>query len=142
MRKIDPIEPKILPLVEAINSSGIVKTFSSCQGHYDEIDQETMDRNHADVRFDPLPNILDIEVERFITFMVTEFNNDFTFVPTLLRGYKLFTPNNKYETDAVYVIELTPFERMDNPKIKRKDTDEGILNAVTIVQKFKKMFPK
>jgi len=131
------IEPKILPLVDAINELSIVRTFSSCEAHYDEQDQEFMDRNKADVRFDPLPGVALEEIEVFITYLMTEFNNLHGFTPMTLTGYKLFMPNDDYQPEFTFVIELEPFDRFDTAKNKRKGTDKAIAQATEIVKKYK-----
>jgi hypothetical protein len=53
MKKTKPfIEPLILPLVNAINQTGLFTTFSSCEGHFAPGEQTIDDRNRADVRFE------------------------------------------------------------------------------------------
>lgn len=133
--KPSPIEPKILPLVNAINQLNIVKTFSSCEGHYEDDEQELMDRNKADVRFDPLPGIGLDKVERFITYLMTEFNKLYSFAPITLTGYKLYAPNDEYECDFTFVIELKPFDRFNSPLQNRKDTDKAIKGVIELVKK-------
>ena len=46
------IEYRILPLVNAINQTGLFRTISSCQGHFAPGEQTINDRNRADVRFE------------------------------------------------------------------------------------------
>ncbi len=51
------IEPRILPLVLALNETNLCQTFSSCEGHFHENEQLFPDRNKADVRFDLNDNV-------------------------------------------------------------------------------------
>ena len=58
-----PIEPGILPLVESLNQTGLVQTFSSCEGHFGAEEQTIVDQNHAYVRFVPAEGITPEQVE-------------------------------------------------------------------------------
>lgn len=79
------IEPRILPLVKAINETKLFRTFSSCEGYYNEDDQDQyMDRNRADVRFDPISDTTLETTEHFITYLMTEFNNRHGFSKNVL----------------------------------------------------------
>ncbi len=142
MKSKNEIEPKIKPLVQSLNNIGILTTFSSCQGHFEPEDQELMDRNHADVRFDPKKSVSEQEIDLFLTYLMTEFNNRHSFAPVGLRAYKLFTPcfeENNIEVDAIYIIELIPFDRFDTGDEKRKYIDIAIPQAVKIVDEWKKL---
>ncbi len=131
------IEPKILPLVEAINWTKLFRTFSSCQGHYGDDEQDQyMDRNNADVRFDPLEGTTLEMTEHFITYLMTEFDKRHSFAPIILTGYKLYAPDNDYRSSFVFVIELKPFDREKKPIQKRNDTDKAILQAAAIVKEY------
>ncbi len=129
------IEPQILPLVQALNSTGLVHTFSSCQGHFDTYNRF---HNHhkADVRFDPADGISDYDIEKFISSIITRFNNQHSFSPVTLTAHKLYAPINPgedKEIDYVYVLELIPFDQGVSPEEKRRDIDKAILDATDIV---------
>lgn len=127
------IEEKILPLVAALNDTGILYTCSSCQGHFEESDQELQDRNKADVRFDPADNISLDEIEKFINYIFVEFNERESFSPISMRPYKLYIPHQEgEEADFVFVIELEPFDRFDAPLKKRVAIDNAI-NVLTVI---------
>lgn len=134
------IESKIKPLVDAINNTKICLTTSSCQGHYTKKDQKFIDRNKSDVRFHPYNGTSVVTIEHFITYLITEFYNRHSFAPINLNGYKLYLPDNNYEPDFVYIIELSPFDRHDNPSKKRKETNKAILQATDIVDEYTKTF--
>lgn len=138
------IEPKILPLVNAINNLGIVKTFSSCEGHYNKEEQRMMNRNKADVRFNALDNISLDTVEHFIVYLMTEFNFQHSFGPITLTGYKLYLPTThpekKYEVDYTFIVKIEPFDRFDESGTKRKETDVAILQATKLVNQYKHKF--
>lgn len=131
------IESKIRPFVDALNDIGILQTFSSCQGHYSENEQEFQDRNMADVRFDPDENCPRLDIESFLNFLIVEFNNRCSPEPITLKAFKLYSPNSEGRTpDYVYVIQLRPFKRFDCPDKKRQDTDRAILQATEIVNRY------
>ncbi len=132
------IEPKILPLVQALNSTGLVSTFSSCEGHFDEFNRFT-DHSKADVRFDPEDNTSDYDIEKFISYIITRFNILHSFSPVIASAHKLYAPiapeENK-EIDFVYVFQLIPFDQGDSPANKRQYIDKAILDAATIVKEY------
>jgi hypothetical protein len=132
------IEPKILPLVQALNSIGLVCTFSSCEGHFDEINRFN-DHNKADVRFDPADNVSDNDIEKFISYIITRFSNLHSFTPVIATAHKLYAPigpeENK-EIDFVYVFQLIPFDHGDPPNKKRRFIDKAILDAAAIVKEY------
>lgn len=132
------IEPKILPLVQALNSTGLVSTFSSCEGHFDEINR-FIDHNKADVRFDPENNVSDYDIEKFISYIITRFSNLHSSSPVIATAHKLYSPigpeENK-EIDFVYVLQLIPFDQGDPPDKKRRYIDKAILDAAAIVKEY------
>lgn len=138
MRKFE-IEEKIKPLVDALNETGILATFSSCEGHFGLHEQELQDRNHADVRFDLLESISEPKLELFLTYLMTEFNNKHSFTPVELTAYKYYIPTMGFDElriDASYMIKIEPFDRFESPEKKRKDVDMAILQASVIVKEW------
>lgn len=132
------IEPRILPLVQALNGTGLVHTFSSCEGHFDSIDR-FYNRHHADVRFDPADGLSDYDIERFISFIITRFTRLHSFSPVTLTAHKLYAPVNpdeEKEIDFVYVVELRPFDQGTSPEEKRYNIDNAILDASEVVASY------
>ena len=132
------IESKILPLVQALNSTGLVNTFSSCEGHFDTISRFN-DHNKADVRFDPEDNVSDYDIEKFISYIITRFSNLHSFSPVIATAHKLYapiSPEENKEIDFVYVLQLIPFDHGDSPDKKRTDIDKAILDTVAIVKEY------
>ncbi len=132
------IEPKILPLVQALNSTGLVSTFSSCEGHFDEISRFN-DHNKADVRFDPEDNISDYDIEKFISYIITRFSNLHSFSPVIATAHKLYGPTGPEENkgiDFVYVLQLIPFDQGDSSINKRQYIDKAILDVSAIVKEY------
>ena len=43
-RRTNAIEPRIRPLVSVLNATGLVTTFSSCEGHFGRVDKESLQR--------------------------------------------------------------------------------------------------
>ena len=135
---MNEIEPKILPLVQALNSTGLVSTFSSCEVHFAEMNRFT-DHSKADVRFDPEGNVPDHDIEKFISYIITRFNNLYSFSPVIATAHKLYAPigpEENEEIDFVYVIQLIPFDKGDPRYKKRRYIDKAILDAADIVKDF------
>lgn len=122
---MDGIEPRIWPLVDALNATDLVRTFSSCEGHYNPEEQTLVDRNLAYVRFVPAPGVLPEQVETALGQWLAEYKKKYGLLPVRVIGYKLFTPTDD-DIDVTFVIELYPFNRFDPPDRKRSDTDRTV----------------
>ncbi|MFD2574097.1 hypothetical protein ACFSUS_25905 [Spirosoma soli] len=129
---MDELEPKIRPLVEALNATKIVCTFSSCQGHYAPDEQTIVDRNRAEVRFIPAESVAVATVEKLLTYILIQFKARHGLIPINVIGYKLFTPIDE-AVEETFVLELRPFNRFDPPDRKRSDTDRAIEQVVHIL---------
>lgn len=130
---MNDIEPLIRPLVDALNATGLVRTFSSCEGHFDSEGQTMVDRNLAYVRFVPAGGIAAAQVETMLTYVLTRFKARHGLVPINLTGYKLYTPLDDETADETFVLELRPFNRFDPPDRKRADTDRAVAQVVRIL---------
>ena len=120
------IEPGILPLVEVLNKTGLVRTFSSCEGHFDPHEQTFRDRNHAEVRFVPAEGVDVLTVETWLGDLLSQFKARHGLLPVTVVGYKLFTPIGDGGIDETFVLELRPFNRFDPPATKRLDMDRAV----------------
>ncbi|WP_375444229.1 hypothetical protein [uncultured Fibrella sp.] len=127
---LNDIEPGILPLVEALNRTGLVQTFSSCEGHFTPDEQRLRDRNHAEVRFLPASGKLP---DQWVGTLLARFKSRHGLMPVTVVGYKLFTPIDEATVDETYVLELRPFNRFDPPATKRSDIDRAILQLVELI---------
>ncbi|AQG78960.1 hypothetical protein [Spirosoma montaniterrae] len=127
------IEPQIRPLVDALNATGLVQTFSSCAGHFAPDEQTLRDRNHAEVRFVPAPGVSDNAVENFLSVLLQTYKKRHGLLPVALIGYKLFTPLDDDTTEQTYVLELRPFNRFDPPDRKRADIDRAIVQVLRVM---------
>ncbi len=136
MKKTKPfIEPRILPLVNAINQTGLFTTFSSCEGHFSPGEQTIDDRNRADVRFERKKGISEKIANAFLYFLVNQY--PLGLIRAGLSVYKIYTlfhPLNN--ADYVYVIEIEPYNRFDPPECKRAETDEGVDMLLSIITKY------
>lgn len=130
---MDDIEPRIRPLVDALNATDLVKTFSSCEGHYESNEQKMVDRAHAYVRFVPAPDTPNEQVEGLMTYLLTRFKARHGLVPINVIGYKLYTPIDEETTEETFVLELRPFNRFDLPDRKRADTDRAVAQLVSVL---------
>jgi hypothetical protein len=128
---LDSIEPAILPLVEALNATGLVRTFSSCEGHFIPEEQTLVDRNHAYVRFVPAEGITPEQVETALGNWLMDYKKKHGLMPVRVVGYKLFTPVDD-EIDVTFVLELHPFNRFDRPETKRADLDRAVLQLARL----------
>jgi hypothetical protein len=127
------IEPQILPLVEALNQTGVVQTFSSCAGHFGPDEQHLRDRNHAEVRFIPAPGITTEQVESALAFWLIRFKQQHGIFPVQTIGYKLFTAVDD-AVEVSFVLELRPFNRFDPPATKRNDIDRAIGQILNVLE--------
>ena len=129
---MDNLEPNIRPLVEGLNATGMVRTFSSCEGHYEPAEQTIVDRNLAYVRFVPAPGISAGQVETAMGTWLSIYKEKHGLLPVRVIGYKLFTPIDD-GIDLTFVLELHPFNRFDAPSRKRADTDRAIGQLVSLL---------
>ncbi len=130
---MEAIEPEIRPLVDALNQTGLVRTFSSCQGHFGPDEQTLVDRNHADVRFVPAEGVSTEAVEKLVASLLTRFKSQHGLIPVHLTGYKLYTPLDGESVEETFVLQLRLFNRFDPPDRKRSDTDRAIGQAVALL---------
>ena len=128
------IEPGILPLVEALNNTGLVRTFSSCEGHFAPHEQTLRDRNHAEVRFVPADGVAVAAVEAWLGGVLSRFKIRHGLMPVTVVGYKLFTPVGEDEIDETFVLELRPFNRFDTPATNRRDIEYAVSQLTEIVK--------
>ncbi len=123
---MDDLEPKIRPLVVALNDTGLVRTFSSCEGHFSPEEQTLVDRNQAEVRFVPAEGVSVEEVEALLTYLLTRFKARHGLIPVKVTAYKLYTPIDEEAVEETFVLELRPFNRFDAPDRKRADVDRAV----------------
>jgi len=131
------IEYRILPLVNAINQTGLFRTISSCQGHFALGEQTIDDRNRADVRFERRKRISEKRANDFLYFLVNQY--PLGLIRAGLSVCKIYAPFHPHNTaDYVYVIQIEPYDRFDTPEHKRAETDEGIDMLLSIIHKYQK----
>jgi hypothetical protein len=126
------IETRIKPLVDALNGTGLIRTFSSCEGHYGPDEQTLVDRNHAYVRFLPAAGVAAGRVEEVLGQWLIDYKKKHGLMPVRVIGYVLFTPIDD-DIDRTYVLELHPFNRFDPADRKRSDTEWAVERLVGIV---------
>lgn len=119
------IEPRILPVVDALNETGLVRTFSSCEGHFNPDEQTLVDRNHAYVQFVPAGGVTVGDVERWLGTLLIAFKQAHGLLPVTLAAHKRYTPVDGV-IEETFVLELRPFNRFDPPAQKRADIDRAI----------------
>ena len=126
------LEPGIAPLVVALNQTGVVQSFSSCEGHFDP-HPGLRDRSHAEVRLLPAPGTLPGAVEAWLGTVLTRFKARHGLLPVTVVGYKLFTPLDADTVEETYVLELRPFNRHDPPATRRADIDRATQQLAALV---------
>ncbi|GAB3512999.1 hypothetical protein GCM10027341_54550 [Spirosoma knui] len=136
---MNDIEPQIRPLVDALNATGLVQTFSSCEGHFRPEEQTLVDRNRAEVRFVPALNMTNEEVERLLQYVLTRFKDRHGLLPIQVSAHKLYTPIDRERIDETFVLELRPFNRFDPPDRKRSDTDRAIEQVIKVIGEFREI---
>ena len=127
---MDEIEPGIRPLADALNATGLVRTFSSCEGHFRPDDQTLVDRNHAEVRFVAADGVANEAVEKLLAYILTRFKHQHGLLPVTVTAHKLYTPIDEDVVEETFVLQLRPFNRFDAPNRKRADLDWAIENVV------------
>lgn len=132
---MNELEPGIRPLVDALNATGLVRTFSSCEGHYGPEEQTMVDRNLAYVRFMPAGGVSAEQVETALGRWLVTYKKKHGLLPVRVIGYKLFTPIDD-DIDVTFVIELHPFNRFDSPGCQRTDTDRAVARVVALLHLF------
>ncbi|AUD03856.1 hypothetical protein [Spirosoma pollinicola] len=130
---MDDLEPKIRPLVTALNKTGLVRTFSSCEGHFAPEEQTLVDRNQAEVRFVAAEGVSVDEVEALLAFLLTSFKTRHGLIPVKVTAYKLYTPVDEETIEETFVLDLRPFNRFDSPDRKRADIDRAIEQVVGLM---------
>ena len=126
------LEPNIRPLVEALNQTGLIRTFSSCEGHFTPTEQTFQDRNRAYVKFVPDVGVAEPAVEQWLGNLLIQFKIKHGYLPIHVTGYKLYTPTDD-TIETSFTLELTPFNRFDSPLTKRADTNRAINQLTTLV---------
>ena len=130
---MEAIEPNIRPLVDALNQTGLVRTFSSCEGHFSPTEQTLVDRNHAEVRFIPIDSVSPDRVKQFLAYLLTRFKVRHGLIPVHLTAYQLYTPIDEDTVEETFVLELRPFNRFDSPDQKRADINRAIQHVIQLV---------
>lgn len=130
---MNELEPAIRPLAEVLNETGLVRTFSSCEGHYKPEDQTLVDRNQAEVRFVPADGCSTAQVEHWLASVLTRFKAKHGLIPVKVTAYKLYTPIDEEVVEETFVIDVKPFNRFDPPDRKRADTDRAITQLVQLI---------
>ncbi|SOD80713.1 hypothetical protein [Spirosoma fluviale] len=130
---MEDIEPRIRPLVEALNETGLVRTFSSCEGHFGPKEQTLVDRNHAEVRFVPAEGVTQAAVVKLVGSILTRFKSRHGLIPVNVTAFKLFTPIDEETVEQTFVLVLRPFNRFDSPDRKRADVDRAIEQVIQLI---------
>jgi len=126
------IEPRILPVVDALNETGLVRTFSSCEGHFNPDEQTVVDRNHAYVQFIPADGVIMGDVEKWLGSLLIAFKQAHSLLPVTLTAHKRYTPVDGV-IEETFVLELRPFNRFEPPARKRADIDRAVAQLVVLL---------
>lgn len=95
-RRTNASEPRIRPLVSALNATGLATTFSSCEGHFGRVDKESLNvRENANVRFEPNAGVREAELEALFGHVIGNHVNSPLMWKALLSIYKEYLPDTE-----------------------------------------------
>jgi hypothetical protein len=132
------IEARIRPLVDALNATGLVQTFSSCEGHYGVKDlHDFSDKEKAEVLFELNSGVPEAELERFFAKTLRDY------IPSEAQWGATLTIQKRYIPDLTggldleyaYAFVIRPFNPHETNKDKRRHTDDAIAVITAIVLK-------
>jgi len=123
----DEIEPRIRPLVEALNGTGLFTTFSSCEGHF-EAGDDLAGKGRAAVCFHALKDVTEARVEEFFTEILAAYLNSLGEWGAGLSVMKIYVPNAERAVplEYFYAFEIRPFNPRASSEAKRKAVDDLI----------------
>jgi len=129
-----PMDKKIIPLVDALNATGLFETFSSCEGHFpcphNEPDNGS-DYSTAFVLFRLTLGAREVDVEKFFLFIFHELDRrELRFGCWIGTSKQFFHTPDAEDLEPAYQIEIKPQSPCINDSEKRRSVDEGI-NALT-----------
>lgn len=137
---INDIEYQILPLVDAINSTGMFQTFSSCGGHFTKIGKNDIYadfgcaevKEYPNVKFRAARGISNDDADNFLT-RLSGVAKDIFFDPKC--GVILFAVGKKYLPTNLggpyYILEFRPFPRCQDV---RKAVDDAFFCVAQIIR--------
>ncbi|HEY4065177.1 MAG TPA: hypothetical protein VGM30_24925 [Puia sp.] len=127
--------PKVRPLaqlVQALNDTNLVDTFSSCQGNLEGYDQQEMDQTIVDIRFYGSKMVSDNDIQTLMEFIITK---AMTYdLEVFVDAYKKYKPHQHILHSPIYVLKIRPCNSFDDSLKKRKDIDAGVKAVTEIVQ--------
>jgi len=133
------IEPRIRPLVDAINDMGLAVTFSSCEGHFGEdLPVGFNDREMADVCFELKEGTSEAELEKLFGHVIGRHVNSSLMWKATLRVHKEYVPGDKsdYIPGHVFVFLIRPFDPDVSARTKRKNVDLVIKQTVDSIKEY------
>ena len=124
--KPEPVDPRIKPLVKALNATDLVRIFSSSQGHFDRLDPT---RQYAYVHFRKISYSRIQDLQFLLKYLVSETSANR--LNAMVAAGRVHLP---WETQPSYLITITPLcPTSAAASLKRTQTDEGIRAAAKIV---------
>lgn len=139
------IEPLILPLVDALNETGLLETFSSCQGHFGEEEEpDTLnDRTKADVRAYLRDGASEKDVEELILHVLSDHMDDSMKWGAVLSISKQYIADPREEgvlqpLDYYFLFTLQPFDRGAPDTEKRQVVSTLIAETTSSVKQHTK----
>lgn len=135
------IEPRIRCLVDALNETGLLQTFSSCQGHFgEEHDPDDLtDRTKAEVRADLRRSVLEPDVEDLVLHVLSDHMDGGRKWEATLTIWKQYVADPR-EAGAVqplesfFVFDLRPFDPGVSDEEKRRVVDKLIAETTASVR--------
>lgn len=137
------LEPKIKPLVAALNQLGFIRTISSCEGHFAfrYLDPEDYagnpDPRRANVIFLVKEGYADSDVDALASFLLPKTTPYWTEAVVELLKHYVSMPACPERIRAHYELRITPFEQLAHEASLREKTDSGISRCVCLVRQYR-----
>ncbi|MBC8069225.1 MAG: hypothetical protein IAG13_12895 [Deltaproteobacteria bacterium] len=139
------IEPLILPLVDALNGTGLVETCSSCQAHFDGEDPGLgYGGEHANVGFNRRDGVEEPELTKLFVRIFNELQyRDHDECGTDFNIYKEFLrtldDDGNCTIEEVYWFRVWPLSAVEAAAEKREAVAATLGLLVEIVQKLRRV---
>ena len=127
--QLDGIEPGIRALVDAVNETGLVQTFTSCEGHYGvrAPPGDFTDRERACVRFFLGDDTSEDDLQHFFGKVLADYERHEVAEASFCIGKRFESGlDGSDSTEAYYEFQVRPRNRNASDAEKRRITDHAL----------------
>jgi hypothetical protein len=135
------IEPGIRPLVDALNETGLLETFSSCEGHFGEENStgDFSDRTKAEVRAYVRNGVAEGDVEQLVLHVLSDHMDGNLKWEASLHVWKEYIADPRDDNltqplDSFFVFTICPFDPQGSDTLKRHVVDKLITATAASVR--------